>query len=570
MRPRNYEWQMEKSDFVIIGGVAAGPKTAATLARRLPRARITLFQREKEISYGTCGMPYFASGDINSFEELTFTSYGTPRDSEFFAKTKGFEAVTGAEVIDINRDKKTVTVRLIGTNKTIEHGYDKLVLATGAVPNRPPFPVPESDRIRHFTRPEDAIAFRQLAQQGKIGRALIVGGGFIGCEVAEAAGGLWGIEVTLVEKEPHLLPQILDPEMAMIVQRELANQDVEVLTGREIEKIEIDAEGNPTADVTAKGTITADYVFLCLGVRPNTTLAKKCGLEIGATGGVVVNSKMQTSDPEIYAGGDCVESVSRVTGVPCYIPMGSLANRHGRAIAENLAGNERNCPGVTGAFLVKVFDVNCGAVGFSEAAAQRQGLKTQSVWGSFPDRPDYYPEVQTFVLKMVYDISTNRLVGLQAVGKGDICRRIDVFSSFLTRRATVNDLLDFEHGYAPPYAEAFDPLHHMAAMAQAQQHGLSFISPTTDLNALSGETQLLDVREVEECQGSPWPGLGESHQPVNIPLNDLRERLVELDAGKRTVIICKRGPRSYQAALILKEAGFEQVDILAAGLQSQL
>jgi len=294
---------MKKSDFVIVGGVAAGPKTAATLARRLPDTHITLFQRDREVSYGTCGMPYFASGDINSFEELTFTSYGIPRDPDFFKKTKNFDVTTGAEVIGIDREKKTVTVRMLDSCQTVEHGYGKLVLATGASPNPPPFPIPDSPRIRYFTRPDDAIAFRQMAQEGKISKALVVGGGFIGCEVAEAAGGLWGINVSLVEKEASLLPKILDPEMAEIVRRELARNDVEVITGTEIEKIELDSEDNPVAHIKGKDTIAADYVFLCLGVHPNVTLARKCGLDIGPTGGIMVNSRMQTSDPDIFAGG---------------------------------------------------------------------------------------------------------------------------------------------------------------------------------------------------------------------------------------------------------------------------
>jgi len=561
---------MKKSDFVIVGGVAAGPKTAATLARRLPDTHITLFQRDREVSYGTCGMPYFASGDINSFEELTFTSYGIPRDPDFFKKTKNFDVTTGAEVIGIDREKKTVTVRMLDSCQTVEHGYGKLVLATGASPNPPPFPIPDSPRIRYFTRPDDAIAFRQMAQEGKISKALVVGGGFIGCEVAEAAGGLWGINVSLVEKEACLLPKILDPEMAEIVRRELARNDVEVITGTEIEKIELDSEDNPVAHIKGKDTIAADYVFLCLGVHPNVTLARKCGLDIGPTGGIKVNSRMQTSDPDIFAGGDCVENSHLVTGKPCYIPMGSLANRHGRVIAENLAGTESSFPGVTGAFLVKVFETNCGAVGISETVARQQGLRPRVVWGTFPDRPDYYPEVQTFVLKMVYNSEDNRLVGLQAVGAGDICRRIDVFSTFLMRQAAVADLLDFEQGYAPPYAEALDPLHHLAAVAQAQQKGASFVSPAEDLNALDSVVQIIDVREKNECESSPWPGLKETVKPVNIPLNDLRKRLNELDKNRKVVIICKRGLRSYQAALILKAAGFDSVDILAAGLQSQL
>lgn len=558
---------MNRSDFVIIGGVACGPKTGATLVRRLPAASITLFQKEDHLSYGTCGMPYFASGDIGGFEALESTSYGVPRDREFFRATKGFEVITGAEVIAIDRVKKHVTVKIVASGETYDHGYGKLVIATGAVPDEPPFPVPDSPRVQPFTRPDDAIAFRHLAEQGQVEKALIVGGGFIGCELAEAAGGLWGIEVSLVEKEAQVLPYALDPEMAAVVEREMRRRGINLRTATTVEKIELDGEDRPVTRLSSGDTITADYVFLCLGVRPNTNLAGSCGLDIGPTGGIAVNARMQTSDENIYAGGDCVESKHQLTGQPIYLPMGSLANRHGRVIAENLAGKETRFPGVLGSFFVKVFDVNAGAVGLTERSARAAGIKAASLWGSFPDKPDYYPEGKTMVLKMVYEPGNGRLLGLQAVGAGDICRRIDVFSSFLQRYETIDGLLEFEHGYAPPFSEALDPLHHLAAMAKAQMSGAVFLSPGTKFTAGSSDTTFIDVREQEESRAEPF---GFEVPIINIPLGDLRRRLGELDRLKRTVVLCKRGPRSYQAAAILRAAGFSRVEILAGGLQSQL
>ncbi len=554
---------MEKSDFVIIGGVAAGPKTAAVLARRLPDAKITLFQKEKNISYGTCGLPYFASGDINSFEELTQTSYGVARTPNFFKNTKGFDVKVLAEVISINRQSKTVTVKMLETGEVIEHGYGKLVIATGANPNRPPFPVADSPKIKPFTRPDDAINFRQMAQTGQIGSAIVIGGGFIGCEVAEAAGGLWGIEVTLIEKEKQLLPYVLDPEMARIVEHEMLRQDIKLMTGCMVDKIDVNDEGNPVVKIKGQTEISADYVFLCLGVHPEVTLAKDCGLEIGETGGIAVNKYLQTSDPDIYAGGDCIESDNRITGKKIYMPMGSLANRHGRVIAENLADNKTEFPGVVGAFLVKVFDVNVGSVGLSEQAAGKAGFNVDTIWASFPDKPDYYPEYKTFCTKMVYE--DNKLLGLQAVGKGDICRRIDVFSSFLQNNGTLDDLINFEQGYAPPYSEALDPLHHLAAIARAKSKGLKFINPGIDFESYDGQPIWLDVREPDEVEGDKWP-YADSHKPVNIPLNDLSGRFGELDLNREIILICKRGPRSYQAALILKHAGFKDVKIIAGGV----
>ena len=285
---------------------------------------------------------------------------------------------------------------------------------------------------------------------------------------------------------------------------------------------------------------------------------------------------MQTSDPDIYAGGDCVEQRHQLTGKKVFMPMGSLANRHGRVIAENIAGNKIKFPGVVGSFLVKVFDVNVGATGLSEQAALNNGLKAAALWGAFPDKPDYYPESKTFTLKMVYENNGSRLLGLQAVGEGDICRRIDVFASFLQRHAVTDDLLDCEPGYAPPYAEALDPLYHLAAMAASRKRGISFLNPGLDFdnfmehNDFSGVIAL-DVREPEEIETQPWKSLEKYKvQPVTIPLNDLKERLGELDRAKKVLIMCKRGPRSFQAAHILKQAGFEDVHIIGGGAQASM
>jgi NADPH-dependent 2,4-dienoyl-CoA reductase/sulfur reductase-like enzyme/rhodanese-related sulfurtransferase len=557
-------------DVIIVGGVACGPKTAATLARRRPDLRITLFEKSDYLSFGTCGLPYFASGDIESFGQLQLTSYDIPRDAEFFHQTKGFTAQTGCEVIAVDRERKKVVVRDSGGSE-FQHAYDKLVLATGANPTPAPFPIAESPKISAFTRPEQAIAFRKAAQQGQIGKVAIVGGGFIGCELAEAAAGLWGIETTLIEKEPQLLPYGLDPEMALLVRREMKRQDVTVLTGATVSTIELDSAGNPLLKLLDQDDLAVDYVFLCLGVKPEVSLAEAAGLTIGVTGGIKINQHLQTSDPDIYAGGDCIETTHRISGSALYLPMGSLANRHGRVIAENIAGHKIESPDPLGAFLIKVFEVTAGAVGLSEQAACDAGITARSVWGSFPDKPDYYPETRTLTVKLIYEEGTQRLLGLQAVGSGDICRRVDVLSAKLQQRATLIDLLDFEHGYAPPFAEALDPLHHLAALAQAQQQGLEMVNPglgEIDHGHLSQDVTWLDVREPDEIERLPWPC--PAGKLVLIPLNELRRRLAELESQRKTIIVCRRGPRAYQAALILKQAGFQDVEIVGGGTQAAL
>ena len=549
----------EKLEVVIIGGVAAGPKTAAVLSRHLKNASITLFEKGDQISYGSCGMPYFASGDINSFAELTQTSYGIPRDPKFFDKSKGFNVKINHEVTKIDRDKKTVTVRKTDSGDEFEYGYDKLVIATGSNPNSPKFPVPESEKIKPFTRPVDAINFRKIAQEGKIGNAVIIGGGFIGCELAEAAGGLWGIDVTLIEREDQLLPYVLDKEMAVYVKREMLKQEINVITSTEVEKIELDADGNPIVHIKNSDPITTDYVFLSFGVNPETKLAQDCGLEIGRTGGIKVDFSMTTSDPNIFAGGDCVESVNQLTGKPMYIPMGSLANRHGMVIGEILSGGVSEFPGVLGTFLIKIFDINVGSVGLTKKSASDIRLDVETVWGTFPDKPDYYPESKTFVLKMIYDKDSELLLGLQAAGQGDICRRIDSFSIFLQNKSTLSDLLNFEHGYAPPYSEALDPLHHLASMAKAKKRGFEFVSP--DFEYDKDNAIALDVREPDEFaeDSTNIPDI------VNLPLTNLVDNLGELDKSKTIYVICKRGPRAYQAAVILQQNGFNDVKIVSGG-----
>jgi NADPH-dependent 2,4-dienoyl-CoA reductase/sulfur reductase-like enzyme/rhodanese-related sulfurtransferase len=563
---------MERSDFVIVGGVACGPKTAATLARRLPNAKIILFQKDDNLSYAVCGLPYLASGDIGVFAELTLTPYGVARDAEFFKGSKGFTAVTGAEVTSIDRTRRVVTIKMKTTGETIEYGYDKLVLATGASPALPDFPIPDDPRVRTFQKPEDALVFRRMAETGAIGKVVIVGGGLIGCELVESAAGLWGLETTLVEKENQILSYVLDPEMAAMAQRHLESQSVKVITGCAVDGIEGQSGGGLKVTLTDRDALDADFIFLAMGLRPNVKLARQCGLMIGRTGGIKVDNRMCTSDPNIFAGGDCVESVHRITGEACFISMGSLANRHGRVIAEALSRGQDEFRGVLGTCFLKLFDYNLAATGLTELQSTASGFKARCVWGTFPDKPDYHPEKQIITAKMVYDGDTERLLGLQAVGRGDTARRADVFAALLQKKATIDDLFDFEHGYAPTYSEALDPLHHLAGMARACQRGVVFRHPARDWTRETNGVVILDVRETEEAATKLLPPVVADCGAtiVNIPLGEVAGRTRELVSEKRIVVVCQRGSRSYQAALFLREAGFENVEVLGGGLQSLL
>ncbi len=550
---------MDKSDVVIIGGVACGCKAAATLGRRLPDAKVTLFQKEKMLSYASCGMPWFASGDIESFDQLLETSFNVIRDAEFFKNCKNFEARTECQVVEIKREDKVVLVEDLNSGEKFEHAYDKLVIATGADPVNPPITIPESDRVMHFTRPHHVINFRKLAQTGKVGSCLIIGGGFIGCEVAEAATSLWGIETTLVEMENHLLPYALDDEMALRVEKEMSDNDVKLHLGTSVTAIGV--EDGDTVQVTLENgeIIKIDYVFLCAGVRPNSGLAREIGLKVGESGGIRVNIYMQTSDPNIYAGGDVVELIHQITKQPIYIPMGSLANRHGRIIADHIAGGSESFPGALGAFMIKVFDLNVGSVGLSQRSADDAGIENNAVWASFVDKPDYYPESKSISLKMIFEPESHKLLGLQGVGPGDIVRRVDVFSAFLQNDSKVEDLLKFEHGYAPPYSEALDPLHHLAADAISLERGIEQDSPEDEFD--DDNTVVLDVREPDEVESLPF----KAKNMVYIPLGELKSGLEKLDKSQHITVLCHRGQRSYQAVHILRAAGFEKLSYIAGG-----
>ncbi len=551
---------MEKSDVVIIGGVAVGPKTAATYIRRKPRAKVTLFQKEAYLSYASCGLPYFASGDVDSFIELTHTVWRVSRDAEYFKSIKGFTAIPNTEVMAIDRGRKVVTFQSVADRSLHEHGYDQLVIATGGRPAKPPFPVEFGERVRSFTRPEDAIGFRKLAERGQVGSVAIVGAGYIGCEMAEATASLWGMTTTLIEKEDHVLPKTLDPEMSALVETELRRQKIDLQLGMRVEKITSSEDGG-IVHLSEDRQIAADFIIVCVGVVPETALAEQCGLKIGETGAILVDDHFRTSDPDIYAGGDCVELTHRLTGQKVYVPLGSLANRHGRIIAENLAGGDQTYPGVLGSFLVKVFDQNVGGVGLNSTAALRSFCSPAAVWGTFADRPEYYPESKTVKLKMIYDEGDGRLLGLQAVGEGDVARRIDVFATFLQFGATVDDLLNFEHGYAPPYAEAVDPLHHLAGMAKARERGTIITGPLAVCEFADEDVIWLDVREEAEQKDFPLelPGL------QKFPLETLCARLGDLPSDRKIIIVCQRGSRAYQAAVFLQDAGFDDVLVLGGG-----
>ncbi len=544
-------------DIIVIGASAAGLRAAARARRLLPDAKILVIDRDSFISYGACGMPYFVSGDIHSADRLRETPYGIVRDTDFFRKSKGLEVIIETTVERIDCENKQVYCRSLKNGETSEYCYHKLVLATGANPIMLPGVPTDSRRITTFKTLHDAIDLRKSLEKRDISKAGIVGGGFIGCEMAEAFGALWGVEVVLIEATPNILPNILDPEMASPVEEYMRSEGVEIHTSCPLQGITENDE-KVTLE-TAQGNFEVDRVIIAVGVKPNSRLAAECGLTLGSRGGIVVDDRMTTSDPNIFAAGDCVEVKHMVSGQPMQLPLGSLANRQGRVIGSNLGGGDERFRPVVGSAAVKIYDMSVASTGLNEAAARDAGFDAASAWGTFTDRADYYPETENIHLKLVYDKSTGRLLGLQGYGKGDVVKRVDVFAALLRHDGYLEDLLDMEFAYAPPYAPAVDPLFSLGAMARNSMfEGVEPVSPAASLD----DRHVLDVRQEVEIAGQPLPDCDSQ----SIIPEELREKCEAISRDKPLLAVCAKGIRSAECTRILKEKGFMDVKYLGGGL----
>jgi len=544
---------------VVVGASAAGLRAAARARRRLPDASITVIDESEFISYGACGMPYVVAGDIGGVKALRETPYGVVRDPDFFHDTKGIEVYTQTRVEKIDREARKVFCQSLTTSEKSEYEYDRLVLATGAIPIMLPNVPTGSDRITTFKTLNDTMQIRRLLEKGQISKVGIVGAGAIGCEMAEAFAAMWGIDVVLIDAAPNVLPNLLDVEMGRFVEKYLQMEGVEVYADCPLQGIEETAEGLTIK--TPKGEFEVAYAVIGVGVRPNTKLAVDCGLETGLSQGIVVDEKLQTSDPNIYAAGDCIEVKHYISGKAMNLPLGSLANRQGRVVGCNLAGENQTFKGVVGSGAVKIFDMNVAATGLTEVAARNAGFDVGAVWGSFHDKADYYPEAEHLHLKLVFDKSSTKLLGLQGFSKGEVVKRVDVFAALLKHDSTLEDLLDAEFAYAPPYAPALDPLFVMGSIARATiNEGLQAIPPNSDL----GEYLVLDVRQDKEVKNKPMKAEGVIH----IQLSDLRENWQQVPKdGKTICICCPRGLRSAEASRILMTHDYLDMVYLGGGMQ---
>jgi NADPH-dependent 2,4-dienoyl-CoA reductase/sulfur reductase-like enzyme/rhodanese-related sulfurtransferase len=544
---------------VIIGANAAGAKAASKAKRMNPKAAITVVDRGSFISYGACGIPYFVSDTVNDEKELMSTPVGVVRDPAFFRKVKGVEVITETEAVAIDRDNQQVTLLAIASGTTSVITYDRLILATGSSPIIPPLPGCDLPGIITVKSIEDAVLLKEMALSGN--RACVVGAGLIGLETVDALATR-GMQVTVVEMRNQILPGILDPEMATLLEKSIVQQGVKVMTFCRISGF----GGNGCVEkvIADRGEMPTELVVLAIGAKPNVDLARSAGLIIGVTGAIAVDDHLRTSDPAIYACGDCCETVNMITGQKIYAPLGSTANKQGRVAAINATGGDATFSGVLGTAILKVFDVNAGKTGLTEVAARAAGYDVETVLSPAPDRAHFYPGAKQIALKLVADKSTGRLLGLQAVGSGAVDKRIDVAATAITFNATADQISHLDLGYAPPFSAAMDNLIVAADILKNKLSGHARgISPHEIKRKMADEEDdfiLLDVRSPAEHADVRIAGA------KLVPLDVLREKLDTIPKNKEIVAFCKISLRGYEAQKILNAAGFTNVSFMDGGI----
>lgn len=541
-------------NYLIIGGVAGGATVAARLRRMDEKANIILFERGKYVSYANCGLPYYIGDTINNREKL------------FVQTAKGFtdrfwiDIRTEQEVTAIRPDKKEVEIKNLSTGETYTETYDKLVLSPGAEPLRPSIEGIGSKKIFTLRNVPDTDTIKNYVNTENPKRAIVVGGGFIGLEMAENLHDL-GIQVDVVEMANQVMAP-LDFSMAAIVHRQLTDKGVGLHLEDGVSRFE-EKDGGVTVHLRSGKQIATDMVLLSIGVRPETKLAKDAGLAIGERGGIAVNDYMQTSDADIYALGDAVEVRHLVTGQPALIPLAGPANKQGRIVADNIVfGNKKKYPGSIGTSIAKVFDLTVAAAGANAKLLQRNNIPYISSYTHGASHAGYYPGAVPLSIKILFAPENGKLLGAQIVGFNGVDKRIEMLAQVIQRGGTVHDLAELEHAYAPPYSSAKDPVNMAGFVAENILNKKSRIIQWRELAELPADTIRIDVRTHDEYKLGTIPGF------INIPVDELREHLDELPKEKPIVVTCAVGLRGYLAYRILVQNGFKYVRNLSGGYKT--
>ena len=529
---------------VIVGGVAGGATAAARIRRLDEQAEIVVFERSGYVSYANCGLPYYIGGVIEDPEALTLQ---TPES--FFSRFRVTMKVHH-EVTAIHPERKAVSVKNLETGELFEESYDKLLLSPGAKPTQPRLPGLGSEKIFTLRTVEDTFRIKEYIQEKQPKSAVLAGGGFISLELAENLREL-GMDVTIVQR-PKQLMNPFDADMAAFIHGEVRKHGVKLALGHTVEGFE---EKELGVDVLLKdeAPLHTDMVVLAIGVSPDTGLAKDAGLELGIKGSILVNDRMETSVPDIYAVGDAVQVKHYVTGQDALIALAGPANKQGRIAADNICGGDSRYSGSQGSSVVKVFDLTAAATGVNETNAGKAGLSVDSVVLSPMSHAGYYPGGKVMTMKVVFEKETYRLLGAQIVGYEGVDKRIDVLATAIRAGLKATQLKELELAYAPPYSSAKDPVNMAGFMIENIANGVLKQWHLEDVDKLprDGSVTLLDTRTVGEYAGGHIDGF------TNIPVDELRERLGELDKSKPVYVICQSGLRSYIACRILSGYGFE-------------
>lgn len=528
---------------VIVGGVAGGATAAARIRRLNEQAEIVVFERSKFISYANCGLPYYIGDVITDPEDLTLQ---TPEN--FFSRFRVNMKVRH-EVTAIHPDKKTVSVKNLQTGEEFEESYDKLILSPGAKPTQPRLPGLGLDKLFTLRTVEDTFRIKDYININHPKSAVLAGGGFIGLELAENLREL-GMDVTIVQSQKQLMMPF-DSDMAAFIHAEVRKHGVHLALGHKVEGF-IEKDGGVNVLLSDGTSLHGDIAVLAIGVTPDTHLAKEAGLELGVRGSIVVNDRMETSVPDIYAAGDAVQVKHFVTDEDTLISLAGPANKQGRIIADNICGGDSRYMGSQGSSVIKVFDLTAASTGINETHAKNAGLNADTVILSPMSHAGYYPGGKVMTMKVVFEKETYRLLGAQIVGYEGVDKRIDVLATAIRAKMTAVELKDLDLAYAPPYSSAKDPVNMAGFMIDNIANGTLKQWHLADLESLpmDGSVTLLDTRTVGEYRHGHIDGF------LNIPVDDLRERLNELDRSKPIYVICQSGLRSYIASRILEGNGF--------------
>ena len=531
---------------VIVGGVAGGASAAARIRRLDENAEIVIFERSGFISYANCGLPYYIGGVIEDKEELTLQ---TP---ESFGLRFNTDVRVRHEVTKIDKENKTVTVHDLEHDRYFEESYDKLLLSPGAKPTLPPLSGLELPMLFKLRTVEDTFAIHEYIKMHRPKSVVLAGGGFIGVELAENLCEL-GLKVTIVQRPKHLM-NTLDPEMASFLHARMKKAGISLMLGHTVEGFRSSKEGTGLEMLLKdEEPLYADMGVLCIGVTPDTELAKEAGLSLGLKGSILVNEYMETSEPDIYAVGDAVEVRHRVSGERAVISLAGPANKQGRIAADNICGGRSTYKGSLGSSVIKVFDMTAASTGLNETALKKTELSYDKVYLTPQSHAGYYPGARPMVMKLIFERESYRILGAQIVGYEGVDKRIDVIATAICSGLSALSLKDLDLAYAPPYSSAKDPVNMAGFMIDNIKNGVLKQFFWDEVASLPQDDSIirLDVRTPAEY------GRGHIEGFINIPVDELRDRIAELPKGKPVYVICHSGIRSYIACRILSQYGFD-------------